>query len=98
MGTLPRRHNYGVVTLSVVDTSLAVLGQDNRVSLWSVGVPRHPLELPTITCHYSIPGPGDSSLVTGMDTIIVTMCHIIVHCRQDMVQHAGVLAAEAGLY
>ena len=60
-----KRHHYGVLSISVLDTSMAVLGQDNRVSVWSLGVPRHDLELPSVECQYIVPGPAETSLISG---------------------------------
>ena len=76
-----RRHNYGytgvrndvtigdiiirIVAISVLVTNMAVLGKDNRVSLWQLGTPRHELELPSVECINIIQGPGDSVLLTG---------------------------------
>ena len=79
-----RRHNYGydqsgviicghahhhrIVAISVLVTNMAVLGKDNRVSLWQLGSPRHELELPSVDCINIIRGPGDSVLITGACT------------------------------
>ena len=32
-----RRHIGGIAAISVLDTNMAVLGQDNRLSLWILG-------------------------------------------------------------
>ena len=59
------------MAISVLVTNMAVLGKDNRVSLWQLGTPRHELELPSVECINIIQGPGDSVLLTGQTLIIM---------------------------
>ena len=33
-----RRHNSGILAISVLSTNMAVLGRDNRLSLWVLGM------------------------------------------------------------
>ena len=33
-----RRHTAGILAISVLNTNMAVLGQDNRLSLWVLGI------------------------------------------------------------
>ena len=54
---------------------MAVLGRDNRVSLWLLGPPRNENELPSVECFTIIPGPGDSVLLTGRRAhILMNQC------------------------
>ena len=64
-----RRHNYGVVTISVLDSSMAVMGGDNTVSMWVMNTPRNENELPSLECYSILPGPVESHLVTGLSDV-----------------------------
>ena len=61
-----RMMDIRIVAISVLVTNMAVLGKDNRVSLWQLGSPKHERELPSVEFINIVQGPGDSVLLTGV--------------------------------
>ena len=64
-----RRHNSGILAISVLSTNMAVLGRDNRLSLWVLGMVN--------TTHNILALLAAEALETeGLVSLLVSQSHI----------------------
>ena len=61
-----RQHRQPITSISTQGTMLAVLGAENRVSIWVLEAPASETIIPEIDCLMTVPGPSEQLITTRL--------------------------------